>query len=58
MNKKIKILILCILCVLVVAITFCTTHSTVEPPPMPTQEPEYYIEYTKGIFILREVDNG
>ena len=53
--RKIILCIICLLLVLMVGISSCTTHNTVEPTPMPTPQPCYVLEYTKGVTILREV---
>lgn len=50
-----RIVVMLILCVLAAGMIFscCCAHEK-EQPPMPTPKPEYYIEYTRGVYILRE----
>lgn len=51
-----RIIILLILCLLALGMIYsCTLQHEVEPTLMPTPQPCYVIEYTKGVTILREV---
>lgn len=54
-----KRLMLFIICLLLACMIFscCCIHEA-EQPPMPTPEPAYCIEYTRGVYILREIDDG
>ena len=51
-----RIILLLILCLLAAGMFFsCFYVHDAEPQPQPTPEPEYYIEYTRGVYILREM---
>ena len=51
-----KRIILFIICLLLACMIFscCCIHEAAQTH-MPTPEPVHYIEYTRGVYILREV---
>ena len=50
-----KQIILFIICLLLACMIFsCCCYHEQEQTPMPTPAPVYYIEYTRGVYILRE----
>lgn len=56
MKRTVIALILAVLAAMM--LISCLGYNEAEAAVMPSPTPVYVYEYTKGVYILREVDNG